>query len=138
MGLLATAADAAPAVPVDKLLPWLSSLVIGLVGLVLRSQAKRKGFEEGRKQTLQIEPSPLLVAKAPQPPSWEQHRELIRRVSVVEEELEELRKEQARQYREILIAGSERESRLADKLDGVARAIHSRIDELMTNFTAKK
>ena len=70
------------------------------------------------------------VKRVSSPPSWDQHSGLERRVTCLEAANHEMRREMAQQYREILESGGMREIRLTEKLDGIARGIHSRIDSL--------
>jgi hypothetical protein len=65
------------------------------------------------------------------PPSFYQHRQLEARVVRLEMGIEELRKDQAEKFTQLLQAGQERADRLIDKMDDVARAYHSRVDQLM-------
>lgn len=43
-----------------QILPWISTFVVGVLGVVVRGHAKKQGIEEG-KQRVQIEPQPLNV-----------------------------------------------------------------------------
>jgi len=56
--LLATATEAAPAT--GEILPWVSTFVVAVLGVVLRGHAKSQGIEEGKKR-VQIDPQPLAV-----------------------------------------------------------------------------
>lgn len=60
MALLAAAAAPESSGQLGTILPWVSTFVVGVIGVVLRSQAKNQGIEEGKKR-IQIEPQPLAV-----------------------------------------------------------------------------
>jgi hypothetical protein len=58
--ILATAAPTESSGQLGQILPWVSTFVVGVLGAVLRSQAKNQGIAEGKKR-VQIEPQPLMV-----------------------------------------------------------------------------
>lgn len=90
-------------------------------------------YKKGRGDGVQLqEPVPdIPVTRKYTPPTFFQHRELEKRVDKIEIGMETLRRDQADQYRRILSAGEARTDRLADKLDGMARSIHARIDNMI-------
>lgn len=112
--------------------------VIGALGTLL---AAYFGHQKGKlSQGVRLEsPMPeLTTRRATTPPSWDAHRAVADRVAVLEagllelrRETAELRRETSHQYQALLTAGSERELHLSDKLDGIARSIHARIDEIL-------
>jgi hypothetical protein len=63
-------------------------------------------------------------------PSWDQHRDLVRRVEASERHIEEMRADMGKQYIAILNAGQERERSIKDKIDEVAVEWHRRLDEI--------
>jgi hypothetical protein len=96
------------------------------------------GKKVGETQRIRLaEPvPPITTYKGTSPPTWDQHSVLRDRVSCLEHTVAEQRRDMAIQFRELLQAGGERELRLAEKLDGIARGIHHRIDEIMRDATA--
>lgn len=114
---------------------WIIAVVVAIIGAGGAVWAKAKGRAEGRAETVSIgEPVPVIrTSRVKEPPSWDQHVELQHRVTALEHTTAELRRDLACQFRELLQAGGERELRLAEKLDGIARGIHHRVDEMMRN-----
>lgn len=126
--LLANAVPAVPADPLDKILPWVTTFVIAVITAVL---GRALGKKEAQSMRLD-EPVPTIpTRKVFNNVTWNDLQPIITRMDRLEKHLDEVRKEQSEQYKEILEAGSTRESRLTTHLDDVARAIHSRIDEMM-------
>lgn len=116
---------------------WITTFVVALVGAITAAYMKISGRREGLREatnnvTLQSPVPEVPTRKVLTPPSWDAHQALRDRVSVLESGLADLRRESISQYHELLKAGGERETHLSDKLDGIARSIHSRIDELLT------
>lgn len=126
-----------------------SIIAIGTAGaawIVALRRGERQGVEKerGKAFTLQDPVPELPVKRVYSPPSFSQHMNVVDRVVKLEKEADELReafhKESAairrdlsKQYVEILHAGHERENRISDKLDDIARAFHSRVDDLLNN-----
>lgn len=75
-----------------------------------------------------IKGQPIGVVKHQQPVTWADHINLVRRVDRIDLHLDQMRKESSDQFKDLLEAASGRESRIMDKIDDVARAIHARID----------
>jgi hypothetical protein len=116
--------------------------IIGVIGALSTAAALILGKVQGRKEASAMvinEPVPTVpTSKVFTPPTWDAHRALVDRVTAVEHITQELRRDMAVQYREIMMAGGERETRLTDKLDHIASAIHSRIDDLMMEKKTRK
>ena len=113
---------------------WITSFVVAVVGAAGAAVvAWKKGEAKGRgdKVTLQDPVPTVPMSKVSTPPSWDAHRALCDRVTRLEETTQELRRDMAGQYRELMQAGEARERSISDKLDGIARGLHHRIDELM-------
>lgn len=111
---------------------WITGLVVAVIGALGAAWARTKGKEQGRSETAVSlsEPVPTVpTRKVFSPPTWDQHRDLKERVERLEKVTMEIRKDLALQYRELLDAGAVRESRIIDKLDGLATSIHIRIDQ---------
>ena len=143
MGLML--ANAAP----DPMIPWslLTAFILAAIPILgavwLKARAVGvKSANEGRDVTLKDPMPEMPVKRVYSPPSFSQHMNVVDRVVKLEKEADELReafhKESAairrdlsKQYVEILHAGHERENRISDKLDDIARAFHSRVDELV-------
>lgn len=111
-----------------------TSLVVGL------TKGRKKGQEDEQKKqerhvTLKEPVAEVPVRKVPMPPTWDQHDALMKRVEVVERDVRDLRNDQAKQYKDLLDSGTERERRLTDKLDTLMRELHGRLDEI---FKPKK
>lgn len=115
---------------------------IGAMRWMAKKQEKREA--EAAKVSLH-EPVPEVpVKRVYSPPTFYQHRELERRLGILEaaheafsrearEEFAEIRRESHESFVKLLNAGHERGDRLLEKIDGVARGIHARVDELLKN-----
>jgi uncharacterized coiled-coil protein SlyX len=128
---------------------WIIAVIVALVASLGSAgaawiAAMKKGEAKGRSEkiTLQSPVPEVPVRRIYSPPTFSQHMELSRRLESLEErtaksedELQaavaQIRAEMGKQYVEILKAGHEREIRLSDKLDDIARAFHSRVDDLI-------
>jgi hypothetical protein len=93
--------------------------------------AYRKG--QASTTTTRIEaPVPVITTRREySPPTFHQHHALGLRVDKLETGMDQLRRDNEQQFRTILLAGEERMLRMLDKLDGVARGFHNRVDQLM-------
>ena len=114
---------------------WVVGACVALIPVIGAVWVKAKGAgvrEATNNVTLQSPVPEVPTRKVTTPPSWDAHQALRDRVTVIEHGLAELRRESTSQYQELLKAGGERETHLSDKLDGIARGIHSRIDEILT------
>jgi len=115
---------------------WILALIpviAGGIALVLSkiNLNKAKAINESTKVEIQTPAPTFSVQPVYPPPSWDQHKALERRVENAERHIEELRNDQGKQFRDILEAGVERETRILEKLDAVARGFHSRVDDLL-------
>jgi hypothetical protein len=112
---------------------WITAFIVAVIGAIGGVWvAYRKG--QASTSTRIDEPVPVIrTSRVSVPPTWDQHVELVHRVTSLEHTTAELRRDLAAQFRELLQAGGERELRLAEKLDGMARGIHHRIDEILKN-----
>lgn len=131
--LLELMADVAPADPLDKILPWVTTFVAMVLAAVFKVQADKA-------KALRIEePVPTVpTRKVFNNVTWNDLQPIISRMDRLEKHLDEVRREQSEQYKEILEAGSTREHRLTTHMDDMARAIHSRIDDLMRDHHQPK
>lgn len=124
---LLTLADTAPSTdPLDKVLPWVSTFVAMVLAAVFKVQADKA-------KALRIEePVPTIpTRKVFNNVTWNDLQPIITRMDRMEKHLDDVRKEQSDQFKEILEAGSTREHRLTTHVDDVARAIHSRLDDVI-------
>jgi len=113
---------------------WLTGLVVAVIGAAGSALvAYKKGASSAQDVSLKSPVPEVPTRKVSTPPSWDAHKALCDRVVALEAVTQELRRDMSAQYREILIAGGEREARLAEKLDGIARGIHSRIDQILSH-----
>lgn len=135
IGYLANTAAPDPMISGD----WIIAVIGALASAFALFYGKRQGLKEATNNVTLQSPLPEFpVRKLLTPPSWDAHKALCDRVSALEVATSELRRETTHQYQEILKAGGEREVHLSDKLDGIARSIHARIDELMQPRTRSR
>jgi hypothetical protein len=124
--LLTLLANTPPTDPLDKILPWVTTFVLGVLGLVF---GKVWGKREATATRLEDPVPTVPTRKVPGIVTWDHLQPLIQRMDRLERHIDDVRKEQSDQFKELLEAGAAREQRLVDKVDDVARAIHSRIDD---------
>lgn len=115
---------------------WITTLIVAIIGAIGSAAIAYKKGAASATETRLASPVPEVpTRKVSTPPSWDAHRALVDRVTALEHISQELRRDMALQYREMMTAGAERESRLSDKLDGIARGIHHRIDEILSDHS---
>jgi len=138
--LAEAAAGADPMISGD----WVLKLVAAFFTGVALLAGRYWGRKEASGMRLEDPVPEVPTRKVSTPPSWDAHRALADRVTRQEQisnelrtDLQEVRKEAAESYKELMSAGNERERSISDKLDGIARSIHSRIDELMKTKPAR-
>lgn len=104
----------------------------GAVVLVVKALRARM---QRNKVTLQepVPDIPVTMTRKYNPPTFSQHMEVVRRVGALEHSVGEIRREAAENYKELMMAGEARTNRMMDKLDDVARAFHSRVDDLVAH-----
>ena len=114
-----------------------------MIGAIAAGVALVIGKMQGRKEaseTILKSPVPTVpTSKVTTPPTWSDHKALVDRVNRteadilrVESELKDMRHIEAEHFRQLMSAGEERMDRINTKIDGFARAMHARIDELLT------
>lgn len=117
-----------------------AEVITGIIGAIFAGLALLYGKQKGKQEAMTIkEPIPTVpTSKVSTPPTWDAHRALCDRVSRLEDDMRTLhsevkgvRDEQNEQFRQLMVAGGEREIRISEKIEGFARAIHSRIDEYL-------
>lgn len=124
-----------PMIPGSWVLSLVGLIITTVLSIVFKSQAnaaaERAKQAEEKVKTMRLEdPVPTVpVVKIQGPVSWFQHEGLERRVSVLEQEFKTMEERQASQYLSLLNAGHEREVNIKDKIDGVAREWHARLDD---------
>jgi hypothetical protein len=120
--------------------------VLKLIGAIFTGAALILGRYWGKKEAGEMtikDPVPTVpMSKVTTPPSWDAHRALCDRVSRLEEDMRSMSKDvkaikdsQADQFQKLMVAGAEREIRISEKIEGFARAIHTRIDEYLKPTT---
>lgn len=102
--------------------------IIGAIFTGLGVLAGKKIEKAAMISDVNIKNQPLGVVKHQPQVTWADHAGLVRRVDRIDQHLDQLRKESSDQFKDLLEAASSREARIIDKIDDVARAIHSRID----------
>jgi hypothetical protein len=140
LDVLAAAAPADPQLSGAWVLALLGKIFAGAVLIIgaVFTGVKRGEKKEREKVKGQISLEPPIpevpVRKVMTPVTYEQHKALADRMTKAEVEIKEVRAAQSSQFVKILEAGQERETRLTDKLDNIARAIHARIDANIDAF----
>ena len=139
----------------DTVVTLLKTLFIGLgsagaAWIVAFNKGQKKEKDRATNNiTLQSPMPEVPVKRVYSPPTFSQHMAIVERVGKLEVKTEDLSKEiqevgtdiraaSAKQYVEILNAGHERELRIIDKLDGIARGFHERVDDLLKANPANK
>jgi hypothetical protein len=109
--------------------------VTALGGAVVLIVKALKAKMQRAKVTLQepVPEVPVTMTRKYNPPTFSQHMDAVRRIDRLEHCVDEIRREAAKNYTELMNAGEARTNRMLDKLDDVARAFHSRVDDLIAN-----
>lgn len=104
----------------------LAGAAVAIIGKIRET----RGYQRGRTERVTLaEPVPdVPFKKVLTPPTWDQHKALMDRVTNLENVTIEMRRNNERQFQQLLEAGAMRENRLSDKLDEIANRIHARID----------
>jgi hypothetical protein len=112
-----------------KLLGWVSSFTMALVAAILTPILKKRWKEEAKSEaTVTLTGQPIQIQNTPGPVTFNDLLPITERISRIETDVKELREGQAVQFVQILESGAERENRLRDKLDAIARELHHRLD----------
>ncbi len=116
---------------------WIIALLVAVIPLVggVWIKAKQAGKTEVENlRSVRVEdPVPTVpVIKVFPTPTYHQFQALDARVSAVEAEVREFRAALGKQFQHVLEAGADRQERIFEKIDDVARALHARIDLILT------
>ncbi len=109
-------------------------IVVAIIGAIFTGLGVLYGKQREKSQQkneITVKDQPIGVVKHQPVVTWADHMNLLRRVDKHDQHIDDLRKEMAEQFKGLLEAASNRESRIIDKLDNVARSIHQRIDQAL-------
>ena len=121
---------------------WLTAFVVALVGAVGAALAAYKKGQASPKVKID-EPVPEIpVRKVYTPPTFSQHQDLVRRVTMieadakahreyVEAQLRDIRREGGEQFVKLMTAGEQRKDAIMESMNDMVRAFHSRVDQLI-------
>jgi len=115
----------------DWLIALIGTVVLSLGGVAL--QFWRAGKIAGKRESVTItEPVPTFpFRKVLSPPTFEQHNALEKRVDRIDQRVDQLENNLSKQFRDLMIAGQERELRLAELIREEVRSIHVRVDAII-------
>lgn len=125
---------------------WIIAMIGAIAAGVALVVGKKQGRAEAADNNVTIkQPVPTVpMSRVTTPPTWSDHKALADRVMRtesdilrVEGELKEMRITSTQEFQALMHAGADREQRIGDKIDGFARAIHSRIDEILKHPTPR-
>lgn len=135
---------------------WITAFVVAVIGAMASGLvAWKKGEAKGRgdKVTLQDPVPEVPVKRVYSPPTFSQHQDLVRRVTVIEHDakehrehmdaqLRDIRREQSEQFVKLMNAGEVRKDAIMDSMNDMVRNFHSRVDQLIDghrpNISPKK
>ena len=124
---------------------WLIAAIGALASAAALILGKNQGRKEAQRTTLESPVPEVPTRKVTTPPSWDAHRALCDRVTRLEDDfrsmsgdMKTIKDEQTEQFRQLMVAGAERELRISEKIEGFARAIHSRIDQYLKPQTPNR
>jgi len=123
---------------------WLVAALLALIPVIggVWIKAKKAGAKEAGEVTLK-EPVPEVpVKRVYTPPTFSQHQDVVRRVAQLEadakenrehfeQQLRDIRREQAEQFVKLMQAGEMRKDMIFEKIDSMARGFHARVDQIM-------
>lgn len=145
--VLSLIADAAPADPqisgawLLAAIAKVGSVLVALAGAIFGTHKLTKRQMERQHSSITIKPPiPTLSVENSNPPhpSWDQHIALAARVTTVELHQEQQRTEQAQRHLIVLQTGHERELRLMEKIDDIAKGIYQRLHEVAAELRNHK
>jgi hypothetical protein len=122
---------------------WITGIVVAIIGAVGSALVAYKKGAAAATLTKLADPVPEVpVRKVYSPPTFYQHQELVRRVSVIEAEakdhrehmetqLRDIRREQAEQFVKLMNAGEVRKDAIMESMNDMVRNFHSRVDQLI-------
>jgi len=125
---------------------WIIAVIGAVAAGVALVYGKKQGRAEAEDNNVTIkQPVPTVpMSKVTTPPSWDAHRALCDRVLRLEDDLrhlstdvKQIKDSQGEQFRQLMVAGADREIRISEKIEGFARAIHGRIDEYLKHPTPR-
>jgi hypothetical protein len=102
-------------------------------GILLLMGGRAIGKKEAQGVTLQNPVPEIPFRKVSNPVSYDQHSALDARVARIETHLDRIERDQSLQYKQILEAGAERELRMTEVMNLGLRAVHERLDEILTH-----
>jgi hypothetical protein len=112
-----------------KLLGWISTFTLAIIGAILGPILKKRWKEEAKAEsTVTLSGQPIHVQNTPGFVTFNDIKPLTDRMERFDQDLRDLRRDQGEQYKQLLESGQERETRIKDKMDDVARDWHARLD----------
>lgn len=113
---------------------WLTAFVVATIGAIgaVWLKAKSIGRSEGENsREVTIKDQPVKFEKSQRPVSFDQHAALDARVARMEAHHDAMQRDQAAQYKQILDAGAERETRLMEFFGAGLREVNLRLDQIL-------
>ncbi|WAC20994.1 hypothetical protein OVA24_06310 [Luteolibacter sp. SL250] len=112
-----------------KLLGWISTFTMALIAAILGPILKKRWKEEAKAESsVSISGQPIRIQNTPGFVTFNDIKPLTDRMERFDQDLRDLRRDQGEQYRQLLESGQERETRIKEKMDDVARDWHARLD----------
>jgi hypothetical protein len=112
---------------------WVTTKMIGVLfaGIAAVVTAAGVAYSKGKSSSkVEVENQPLHVKQVDHYVTRGELKPLEQRIERVEASVERSRDEQAKQYRQLLESGAEREVRVLDKIDKMQSNVSKRIDEI--------
>lgn len=113
---------------------WLTTFVVGIITAIggVWLKGKSQGVKEATNNITIQSPMPEVpVKKVYSPPTFSQHMDLVRRVEAVESNVAELRRDQMKQFRDLLEVGEARKDAILERFNTVADGFHARVDQVL-------
>lgn len=109
-------------------------IVVGIIGAIFTGLGVLYGKmreKQAQSNEVTLKDQPIGVVKHQPAVTWNDHINLLRRVDSHDEDIKDLRRESAAEFRALLEASNSRELRIMEKIDKSAGVIHNRIDKLI-------
>lgn len=128
--LAQAAADTAPESFSVATVSWIITAVVGALVSAFLAHMKGKRDGAGGATEVKVKPQPLKVTEQ-RDPTWAEVQSLERRVTNLEQHMDEMRKEQVAMERRLTDAAERRTTRLLASQAESAGKIHRRVDDIL-------
>lgn len=117
---------------------WIIAFCVAVIGAIggVYVKARKDGLKsaESREVTLKEPVPPLEVGRKYSPPTFHQHMALEKRVSAMENDVRELRRDLAAQFNRLLEVGEERKDKIMASIESMTVGFHQRVNQIVSEM----